>query len=130
MVLVMFAGGFDEAGEQVQGLRAYRLEQVTEGFVVWQRNYDATWERHYFFDLQPHAFPDEYEAACLYHQSSPESTFTQWSIITRATEYGRVSLEAGRLIVTREGQRTERLLSSEEEYHALLKDHFGVVLEQ
>lgn len=118
----------DEHREQIQGLRAYRLEEAADGYVVWQRNYDGTWERQYFFGLQPRSFPDEYEAACLYHQTSPESTFTQWRIITRATEDGRVSLEAGRLIITRDGQRTERLLASEEEYHALLKEHFGVEL--
>src|SRR5512143_2252437 len=75
---------FDKRGEQVQGLRAYRLEQLPDGFVVWQRNYDGSWERHYFFDLQPHEFPEEYKTACIYHQTSPESSFTRGSIISRA----------------------------------------------
>jgi len=119
---------FETDTEQVQGLRTYRLEQFTGGYVVWQRNYDGVWERQYFFDLSPHKFPDEYEAACLYHQKSPESGFTQSSIISRATPDGRVSLEDGRLILTINGQRTERPLASREEYHALLKEHFGVVL--
>ena len=118
----------DDRGEQVQGLRAYRLEQISEGYVVWQRNYDGTWERHYYFDLQPHRFPEEYESACLYHQTSPKSSFTRGSIISRATSNGRVSLEDGRLIFTENGQRTERLLDSENEYHVLLKEYFGVIL--
>jgi N-hydroxyarylamine O-acetyltransferase len=119
---------FDNPNEQIQGLRAYRLEQTTEGYIVWQRNYNQIWERQYFFDLQPHKFPEEYESACLHHQTSPESSFTRGSIISRATPDGRVSLENDRLIVTRNGQRTERLVESKEEYHALLKKHFGVVL--
>lgn len=119
---------FEHEGEQVQGRRAYRLEQTTDGFVVWQRNYDETWERHYFFDLQPHRFPEEYEAACRYHQSSPDSSFTRSSIISRATPDGRISLEGGRLIVTTHGQRSEQLLESKEEYRVLLQEHFGVVL--
>jgi len=61
----------DDRSEQSQGLRAYRVDQVNDGFVTWQKNYDGSWERHYFFDLQPHAFPDEYQDACLYHQTSP-----------------------------------------------------------
>ena len=113
--------------EQVQGLRAYRLEEIQEGFIVWQRNYVGTYERQYLFDLKPRQFPDEYEAACLYHQTSPASTFTQWNIITRATEDGRVSLEDGRLILTRNGQRTERPVS-EDEYRILLKEYFDVEL--
>jgi N-hydroxyarylamine O-acetyltransferase len=36
---------FEEQGEQVQGLRAYRLEQTPEGYATWQKNYDGSWER-------------------------------------------------------------------------------------
>ena len=116
---------FDELGEQVQGLRMYRLEQTPSGHITWQKNYDGLWERHYFFDLQPHNFPADYEAACLYHQTSPESSFTRVSIISRATPDGRVSLEDGRLILTSNGLREERPIASNEEYHALLREHFG-----
>lgn len=119
---------FQEGREQAQGLRAYRLEKISEGYIVWQQNYDRTWERHYFFDIQPHSFPEEYQSTCLYHQTSPESSFTRGSIISRATPEGRVSLEDGRLIITQHGQRTERLLDSQTEYDTLLKEHFGVEL--
>jgi N-hydroxyarylamine O-acetyltransferase len=119
---------FDDPGEQIQGLRAYKLEKIPDGYVAWQRNYDGTWKQQYFFDLQPHKFPEEYESACLYHQTSPRSSFTRGSIISRATPDGRVSLEDGRLILTRNGQRIEQLLESQDDYHALLKEHFGVVL--
>ena len=118
---------FEERGEQVQGLRAYRLEQTSEGYITWQKNYDGTWERQYFFDLQPHNFPADYEAACLYHQTSPESSFTRGSIISKATPVGRVSLEAGRLILTVNGQRSERAIKDEEEYRHLLREYFDVV---
>jgi N-hydroxyarylamine O-acetyltransferase len=118
---------FDESGEQVQGLRAYRLEQTPDGYIVWQRNYDGAWKREYFFDLQPRKFPEDYEAGCLYHQTSPKSSFTKGNIISRATPDGRVSLEDGRWIVTRNGQREERKIGKEE-YSILLKEHFGIVL--
>lgn len=119
---------FEERGEQPQGLRSYRLGQVAGGFVTWQRNYDGTWERHYFFDLQARRFPEEYESACLYHQTSPQSSFTRGSVISRATPEGRVSLEDGRLILTREGRRSERPIENQEEYHTLLKQHFDLTL--
>ena len=119
---------FEERGEQVQGLRAYRLEQTPGGYITWQKNYDGSWERHYFFDLQPRNFPADYEAACLYHQTSPESSFTRGSIISRATPDGRVSLEDGRLILTSKGLREERPIAGKEEYQALLQEHFGIVL--
>jgi N-hydroxyarylamine O-acetyltransferase len=119
---------FEDPGEQVQGLRSYRLEQTADGYITWQKNYDGSWERQYFFDLQPRKFPIDYEPACSYHQTSPASSFTRGSIISRATSDGRVSLEAGRLILTKNGQRSERLLADEEEYQGRLKEYFGVEL--
>jgi N-hydroxyarylamine O-acetyltransferase len=114
--------------EQIQGLRSYRIEQVLDGYIVWRKDYDGSRERLYFFDLQPHIFPDEYEAACLYHQTSPESSFTRGSIITRATTDERVSLEDGQLILTKNGKREKRPLADEEEYKKLLKEYFDVTL--
>jgi N-hydroxyarylamine O-acetyltransferase len=119
---------FEERREQVQGLRAYRLEQTSEGYITWQRNYDGSWERQYFFDLQPHKFPTDYEPACLYHQNSPQSSFTRGSIISRATPQGRVSLDEGRLIMTQNGQRSSRPLQNKDEYQILLKEYFDVTL--
>jgi N-hydroxyarylamine O-acetyltransferase len=119
---------FEMDGEQPQGLQSYRLKQTSDGFTTWQRDYDGVWERQYFFDLTPRNFPEDYEAGCLYHQTSPASSFTRGSIISRATPEGRVSLEVGRLIVTKNGQRTERPVSNKEEYRSLLNEYFGVVL--
>ena len=119
---------FEGRREQVQGLRAYRLEQVDDGFVTWQKNYDGTWQRQYFFDVQPHKFSEEYEAACLYHQTSPKSSFTRGSIISRATPDGRVSLEDRRLILTRNGERKEQAVADNTEYTSLLKRYFNITL--
>jgi N-hydroxyarylamine O-acetyltransferase len=116
---------FEEQEEQVQGLRAYRLEKTPEGYITWQKNYDGSWMRQYFFDLQPRNYPVDYEVACLYHQTSPKSSFTRGSIISRATPDGRVSLEDGRLILTTNGQRSERSVENKEEYQALLQEYFG-----
>jgi N-hydroxyarylamine O-acetyltransferase len=119
---------FEAEDEQIQGLRSYQIEQVPDGCVVWRKNYDGARERLYFFDLQPRIFPDEYNAACMYHQTSPESSFTRGSIITRATHTGRISLEDGRLIITADGNRTEKYLKSAKEYHKFLKKYFNVAL--
>jgi N-hydroxyarylamine O-acetyltransferase len=119
---------FEERGEQTQGLRSYRIEETSSGYITWQRNYDGSWERQYFFDLQAHKFPKEYEAACLYHQTSPDSSFTRGSIISKGTPEGRISLQDGWLILTTNGEREERALSGKEEYQALLKEHYGIEL--
>jgi N-hydroxyarylamine O-acetyltransferase len=118
----------DSSDWQKQGLRAYRLEPFRGGYQLWQRGYRGELERQYFFDLVPHRFPAEYEATCAYHQTSPESIFTRKRIISRLTEDGRVSLDSGRLILTKNGQRAERPFEDENEFHALLKQHFDITL--
>ena len=113
---------------QEQGLRAYRLEPFRDGYQLWQRGYQGEVERQYFFDLVPHRFPAEYEATCEYHQTSPQSIFTRKRIISRLTEDGRVSLDSGRLILTKNGQRSEHPFENEDEFHALLKQYFDITL--
>lgn len=108
-----------------QRLRAYRLEPFRDGYQLWQRGYTGKIERQYYFDLTPHQFPAEYEAACLYHQTSPQSIFTRNRIISRLTENGRISLDGGHLIITTNGQREERAFDNEDEFHNLLYEHFG-----
>jgi len=118
----------DQTGEQEQGLRAYQLEQVADGYTIWQKDYDGSWERQYFFDFKPRLFPNDYEAACLYHQTSPDSSFTTGSIISRATPDGRVSLENNWLILTKNGVREKRPLEDGTEHTKLLKEYFDVML--
>ena len=117
-----------EAGEQPQGLRAYRLEKAGDGYITWQRNYDGSWEREYFFDLAPRSFPKDYEAGCTYHQRSPASSFTRSSVISRATPRGRISLQENRLIVTEDGKRSDWEVRPGE-WPAKLMEHFGILLE-
>ncbi|MEW6406063.1 MAG: arylamine N-acetyltransferase, partial [Chloroflexota bacterium] len=115
----------DYPDEQVQGLRGYWLEPFKDGYQLWQRNFEGSRERQYYFDLTAHSFPSEYEATCLYHQTSPKSIFTQKRITTRLTEEGRISLDHEKLIVTKNGAREVRLVA-EEERPSLLLQHFGI----
>jgi N-hydroxyarylamine O-acetyltransferase len=113
--------------EQPQEQRVYRLESTGGGWVVWQKDYDQMWKREYFFDVVPRTFPQDYEAGCTYHQKSPESSFTRGSVVSKATADGRVTLEASKLIITRNGQRHEQPILADD-WSRLLLEHFGVVL--
>ena len=117
----------DNPNEQVQGLRGYWVEPFRNGYQIWQRNYDGSRERQYFFDLTPHNFPDEYLATCLYHQTSPKSIFTQNQIISRLTEDGRVSLDNNKLIITSNGKRSTQEVKEGERIF-LLNKYFEVTL--
>jgi N-hydroxyarylamine O-acetyltransferase len=119
---------FDEHGEQANGLQAYRIEPDAAYHTVWERDYDSTWARQYRFDLQPRQLSD-FVPMCVWQQTSPESSFTQRRICTRVTPEGRITLSEMRLITTANGQRHERLLDGEEEYQAVLREKFGVILD-
>ena len=118
--------GYD--GEQAQGLRAYRLEPASDGYDLLRRDFDGKWERQYFFDLQPRMFPADYEAACSYHQTSPNSSFTHERVISLATPDGRLTLDSKHLTVTTNGKRIKRKLKDETEFREFLKGYFGVEL--
>ena len=83
----------------------------------------------YRFTLQPCGY-DDYAEMCSYHQTSPQSHFTQKRICSRATEAGsRISLSDLRLSETSEdGERTERTLRDQDEYAAVLREEFGIKL--
>lgn len=117
----------DNANWQDQGLCSYCLEPFQNGYQLWQKGFGGKTVRQYYFDLTAHNFPLEYEAACVYHQTSPDSIFTKNRIISRATEEGRISLDNNELIITKQGRQT-RAPVNEGERAALLKEYFGVVL--
>ncbi len=117
-----------ERGEQAQGDRAYRIEESGPYAVLLQRQgAEGPWEPQYRSTLQPRELP-EYAEMCLYHQTSPQSHFTQKRVCSLATPDGRVTLSDLRLITTRGGVRQERMLANEEEHAATLRELFGVVV--
>lgn len=119
---------FGYNGDQAQGARAFRLEPVANGFDLVRRDFDRGWSRQYFFDLQPRSFPNDYEAACFYHQTSPKSSFTRERVVSLATPDGRISLDSNNLTITINGKRIKRQLKSEAEFQEFLKGYFGVEL--
>ncbi len=118
----------DERGEQVQGRRAYRITPDGSQLILRQRDDGDEWKAQYRFTLQTYGYAD-YAEMCRYHQTSPQSHFTQGRICSRATEEGRVTLSGMRFITTStSGERQERTLTSQEEYAALLHEQFGIVV--
>jgi N-hydroxyarylamine O-acetyltransferase len=116
------------SGQQAQGLRAFRLNKVEDGIDLWRRNFDGSWKPQYFFDLQSRNFPSDYEESCLYHQTSPKSSFTHEPIISRAKSDGRISLDRKNLTITNNGIREKRPVGGKVKYRELLKIYFGIVL--
>ena len=113
------------AREQVQAGSAFRIAQEGAEHVMLRRDFGKDWREEYRFTLQPHRF-DEFEPMCAYHQTSPQSPFTHKRVVSRNTPSGRLTLSDMRLIVTRFGQRTERLLNDDAELRDVLWEHFEI----
>jgi len=88
---------------------------------------DGSWKPQYSFSLQPRQITD-FAGMCHYHQTSPQSSFTQKSTCSLATPEGRITLSGMKLITTRNGAREERELASEQERKAVLQELFGINL--
>jgi N-hydroxyarylamine O-acetyltransferase len=118
----------DERGEQRQGRRAYKIVPDNNYLILMQRENQDEWKAQYRFTLQPYEFAD-YSEMCRYHQTSPQSHFTQRRICSRATADGRITLSEMRFITTsKNGERQERILMNQTEYDAVLREHFGIVM--
>jgi N-hydroxyarylamine O-acetyltransferase len=124
----------DYPGEQVQGSRAYQIVADGVRHTLMQRDDGDEWTPQYRFTLESHTYAD-YAEMCRFHQTSPQSHFTQSRICSRLTDEGRITLSDMRLITTsRTGDpqtrqaRDERTLTSEAEYADVLREEFGIVM--
>jgi N-hydroxyarylamine O-acetyltransferase len=112
---------------QVQNGRLYRLVARGEAWELQQRAPESDWTPQYAFSLKSRQL-DDFHAMCYYQQTATDSVFTRKSVCSLATHDGRITLSNGRLIITSEGGRQERVVASVEEYQALLRECFGIEL--
>lgn len=118
---------FDDPGEQVQGSRVFRVTH--DGITgVHSRRSAETWEDKHLFYLQPRELAD-FAPTCRYHQTSPESMFTQNRLCSLVTPEGRITLSNQTLKNRRNGQITETVLPDENAVRTALQAHFGVDLD-
>jgi N-hydroxyarylamine O-acetyltransferase len=68
----------------------------------------------------------DYAGMCHYHQTSPDSHFTKGWTCSKATQDGRITLADMRLIMTRDSNREESLLTTEAELRRCLRERFGI----
>jgi len=112
--------------EQLDPAGKFRLVRIEDRFQMERCEPDGGWKRQYSFGLQPRELRD-YSGMCRYHQTSPDSSFTRNRICSLALPDGRITLSGMNFIVTRNGHREERMLKSEQEREALLRDQFGII---
>ena len=116
----------DNPGAQKQGTDTFRIIKAGDHCTL-LRLEAKNWKPQYQFTLKPHKL-EEYSAMCVYHQTSPRSSFTQGRICSIAREDGRIKLTGKKLIITINGEREERFIGGEEEFEQALREYFGITL--
>ena len=113
--------------EQEQDVGKFRiLPRGAEDLVMERFDSNVSWRAQYVFTLAPRALSD-FAGMCQYHQTSPQSSFTQNTLCSIAIPEGRITLSGNKLIVSRKQEREERTLT-EGESEAALREYFGVIL--
>lgn len=113
--------------EQKQEVGIFRIIETLASLAVERQQPDLSWKAEYRFTLTPRTLQD-FTAMCHFHQTSPDSHFTQNRICSLVVPNGRITLADSKLITTKNGIRQERILASEEERRAVLEQCFGIVL--
>jgi N-hydroxyarylamine O-acetyltransferase len=118
----------DGAIEDASG--QYRLDPSSENQKVFrvEKLHKDVWEIEYCFDTTKRKLKD-FNRKCSYHQTSPDSHFTQKMVCTLATPEGRKTLSSDNLTFSEGGATRKMPISSKETFYRLLFEHFGVSLD-
>lgn len=100
----------------------------SDGWRIEARRSDAEWTLVYEVDLTPQPM-EAFAERCQELQTAPTSHFTQNLICSRPLDHGRVTLAEGTLILTIEGNRTERPVEGPDEELRLLREWFGIEID-
>ena len=111
--------------QQKQDHATFRITDTGDVLNLERQQPDRAWKTEYLFTLTPRRLQN-FAAMCHFHQTSPESHFTQKRICTLATPSGRITLAEMKLVITENGNRQESSVASEEERRRILQERFGI----
>ena len=102
----------------------FRIKRYGSEFIVYK--YIGTEMKPiYKFENIPRSI-DEFSVMCHYHQTNPESHFTQQKLISIATEQGRITLTDDKLKTTKDSSSTESHIKDTEEFKDALWKYFKI----
>ncbi|MCP5063464.1 MAG: arylamine N-acetyltransferase [Ignavibacteriae bacterium] len=103
----------------------YKIELYDINYYLVSSLVDESWIPIYLFSLVPRKISD-FKNMCFYHQSSPESHFTQKRICTLPTNSGRKTLSGNILKIKENGKTIENKIETEEEISNILLNYFSI----
>ena len=107
---------------------AFRIEKYDGTYYKVSKLTGDQWIIEYIFSLKERQL-DEFKEMCQYHQTSPQSHFTQNKLCSLATENGRITLTTDKIKIKEGDTITERALKSEEDFLSALEEYFNISLQ-
>jgi N-hydroxyarylamine O-acetyltransferase len=113
-------------GVQTDGRNLFKIEKLTKDSYVLLMSSDRTnFIKKYEFHLGRVA-AEKFYTICYDKQINSSSYFVKNSICTRPTRSGRLTLFNNKLILHAGNDKTEKLISDDNDFRAELKSHFGI----
>ncbi len=116
-----------ETPESIEGDSRFSVVPSNDAWDLLRREGDGKPAALYRFTEVARAL-SEFAPMCHFHQTSPDSHFTQNRVCSKALPDGRVTVSGMRLITTRNGVRSEAVFNTAEELRECLRQQFGIEL--
>ena len=118
----------DTENYQWQDGTCYQLVQLNQEETLLRRTVDQQeYIKMYKFKRESQPLTD-FAAMCHYHQTSPESLFTQGKLCSLLTPDGRITLTDKSFIETISGEKTETPVEGSRDFDQKLRKYFGMEL--
>jgi N-hydroxyarylamine O-acetyltransferase len=99
-------------------------EYIKKDFLVSKMDYKSLIPQ-YSFSGETRSL-NEFTGMCNYHQTSPDSHFTQKKLISRPTEKGRITISGATLKITEADKTIEETRFEENEFEQQVQKWFGI----
>lgn len=119
-----------EAGiEQKDDNGLFMLHEYDQHSFIVVKKQGKVWKHQYIFSLKPYELND-FQGMHHFHQTSPNSLFTQKKICSIMTRTGRITLTNNRLIITDNGHKYQHSFHTENEFNRMLEKYFGFRMDE
>ena len=111
--------------EQIDLNGTFLIRRFDENYFEVAKKNGESFISQYIFTLFERDI-SEFEDMCLFHQTSPDSHFTQNKVCSLMCAGGRKTLTDKRFMTTKANQKEEVTINSEEEFGEILDREFGI----
>ncbi len=111
--------------EQNDGNGVFLIRKFDEKYFEIVKKDGDVWQSEYIFTTLQRRL-SEFAEMCQYHQTSSESHFTRSKVCSLMTLSGRKTLTDKKFIQTKNGQKSEIVIDSEENFQKILAREFRI----